>query len=169
MKQKRNIQTTGSFYNWIMSNNESLPKKDEWATICHWSDRDVAKVVEVSHDGKRCKIEDYGTIAALPNSEMGHQDWHHYPTGNIRQLVYRNRAWREEYETIEFTKEWIEYCETQSTWSYSAPLTPEQRDFIYNGQPHPQRVLEGITRKKINYSKISILFGVCNYHYDWTF
>ena len=95
MKQTRNIKTTGSFFNYLMSNNESLPKVGEWTTICHWSDRDVAKVVEVTDGGKRCKIEDYGTIAALPNSQMGHQDWHHYPTGNIRQLVYRNGAWRE--------------------------------------------------------------------------
>jgi len=33
----------------------------------------------------------------------------------------------------------------------------------------PMVVVDGITKAKKTYSKINIMFGVCNYHYDWEF
>lgn len=172
MKQKKALRTSGSFFNWLMSNNESVPKVGEWATICHWSDRDVCKVVEVSDDLKRVKIEHYSTVAHESAREIGigHQNWVHTPNGNFQTLVYRNGGWRIEGSQVVFTKEFIAKAESEGNeWMLSKSLTEDQKSEIYGDGYHPKKVVEGITRIKKTYSKINILFGECNYHYDWSF
>ena len=172
LEQKKSLRSSGSFFNWLMSNNKSIPVVGEWATICHWSDRDVAIVREVSSDFKRVVIEDCSTIASEMGREigMGHQCWEHTPNGNFQTLVYRNNSWKIEGHEIVFTKEFIEKAESEGNhWSLWKSLTPEQYNEIYQDDIRPQKEYEGITRKRKIYAKINILFGVCDYHYDWTF
>jgi hypothetical protein len=171
MNQTKSLKTSGSFFNWLMSNNSSVPVVGEWATICHYSDRDVAKVVDVSKDGKTVIIEDYSTIASEMGRKigMGHQHWEHTPTGHLRTLRYRNGGWKEVYHEVVFTDEWIEQANSNGIFALFKSLTEEQQEAVYGGDIRPKNVVEGITRKKKGYSKINILFGACDYHYDWTF
>ena len=171
MKQTKSLKTSGSLFNWLMSNNQSVPVVGEWATICHYSDRDVAKVVEVSKDGKTVVIEDHSTIASEMGRKigMGHQHWEHTPTGHLRTLRYRNGGWKEVYNEVVFTDEWIEKANADGIFALSRSLNQEQHDAVYGDDCRPSGVVEGITRKKKGYSKINILFGACDYHYDWTF
>jgi len=169
LKQTRKVQ--GSLVNSMYGNNSTVPKTGEWATICMWSDRSVAKVHAVSEDGKRVTLESCSTKADPEAKDIGigHQSWVHEPTGQYYDLVYRNGAWRRENIGVVFTKEYSE--------GYDFPankLTDEQREKIYTSDDghrecFPQQVVEGITRIKKSFPKISIIFGVCDYHYDWTF
>jgi hypothetical protein len=155
-----------------MSNNESVPVVGEWATICHWSDRDVAIIREVTNDGKRVVIEHCSTVADEKAREIGigHQLWNHTPNGHLQTLVYRNNSWRVESNTIVFTKEFILKAELENNhWSLWKSLTEDQYKEIYGDKCRPQNIIEGITKFKKEYSKINILFGECNYHYDWSF
>jgi hypothetical protein len=172
LKQTKSLKTSGSFFNWLMSNNESIPVVGDYATICHWSDRDVAIIREVSADFKRVVIEHCSTIATEEARQigMGHQSWQHTPSGHFQTLVYRNGGWKVEGCDVVFTKEFIAKAESENNhWSLWRSLTEEQYQEIYGESSRPQNVVEGITRKKMTFSKINIIFGVCNYHYDWSF
>jgi uncharacterized protein YhfF len=172
LTQKKSLKTSGSFFNWLMSNNESIPVVGDYATICFWSDRDVCIVREVSADFKRVVIEHCSTVAHESAKEigMGHQNWVHTPNGFFQTLVYRNGGWKVEGCDVVFTKEFIAKAESEGNdWSLWKSLTEQQYTEIYGDRSRPQNVVEGITRMKKTFSKINILFGVCNYHYDWTF
>lgn len=165
LKQTRKMQ--GSFFNSLMGNNSSIPKVGEWATICMYSDREVAKVHAVSKDSKRVTLELCDTSHdKTKEGGMGHQNWVHKPTGNYYDIVYRNNAWRRVVVSYVFTDDFIKNCGERFP---SRALTDEQREEIYGGEHYPQKVMEGITREKKSYPKLSILFGACDYHYDWTF
>jgi hypothetical protein len=168
LTQKKKLRDSGSFFNWLMSNNASVPVEGEWATICFWSDRDVCKVVEVSKDGKTVVIEDYDTKASKIGREigMGHQNWEHSPTGHLRTLVYRHGAWRVKSQERTFNKNWYEiYEKSDINWfDYIADI----KDQLWQ-EDGDLALIDGVTRVKTTYEKINIIFGRCDYHYDWTF
>jgi hypothetical protein len=87
----------------------------------------------------------------------------------VRTLRYRNGGWKEVYHEVVFTDEWIEQANANGIFALFKSLTEEQQEAVYGGDIRPKNVVEGITRKKKGYSKINILFGACDYHYDWTF
>lgn len=164
-KQTRKLQ--GSLVNSMYGNNSTVPKKGDWATICHYSDRSVVKVHAVSEDGKRVTLEYCDTTHdKTKEGGMGHQNWVHKPTGAYYDIVYRNGAWRKEITSYVFTKEYTENCGNMFP---AQTLTKEQHDEIYGGEVYPQKAVEGITRQKKSFPKTSIIFGVCDYHYDWSF
>lgn len=168
LSQKSKVGVAGSFINQMMGNNSSTPKVGEWATILRYTDRSVCKVVGVTKGGKVCRVEHYSAKAANSNSPIGHQDWEFEPTGSYSTYFYRYGAWYSVSEQITFTKE-FEEKHKDAHFSFSNALTHEQRMEIYQGDPLPQKVVEGITVKKNIYSKISIIFGKCDYYYDWSF
>jgi hypothetical protein len=161
---KQTAKLSGSFVNYLMGNNSSTPIVGEWATICLYSDRQVAKVTEVSKDGKRVVIQNYHTRGVGENLCMGHQSWEHYPSDNFETLIYRQGEWRIENKSLHFEDKWYKAFEESgqkwSEWVDGLNIWNEDNDLNY---------IEGITRIKTTYRKISIMFGVCDYHYDWTF
>ena len=166
--QKRSLRSTGSFFNYLMSNNASIPVVGEGATIMLWSDRHVADVVEVREDGMRVVIEH---SKAKLVGESYTQDWEYTPTGNYQTLVWRNNAWRVEQTQVVFTKKMIEEAKAEDKWvgCYVGDKYPEISKEIYGDHVYPQNVVDGFTREKKVYSKINILFGTKSYYYDWSF
>jgi hypothetical protein len=170
LKQTKKVGNAGSFINQMMGNNASAPIVGEWATLMHYTDRSVAKVVEVSEDGKTAKLQNYEAKAGAKEGGhgMGHQNWvFDAIEGSIETLVWLRGAWRTPINEIVFTKEYLDNC---PTFSPARSLTKEQLDEIYDGDIWPRKVVEGITRAKKSHSKpVSILFGTCDYYYDWSF
>ena len=124
-KQKMKMPKSGSFFNYLMSNNSTIPKINEYATILHYTDRSVVIVREISECGKKIKVENVSTEhdKTKPGG-CGHQNWIHTPAGYFDTIVWFRGKWRKEYNN-------------------------------YDG--------------KIARSPIRILFGTCDYHYDWSF
>jgi hypothetical protein len=84
LKQTQKLSNAGSFFNWLMSNNDSVPVAGEFATIMSYSDRDVVRVHSVSDCGKKVRLEVLETIADLSkNCQIGHQNWIHNSTGRF--------------------------------------------------------------------------------------
>lgn len=173
LQQTRKMQ--GSFVNSLMGNNSSIPKEGDWATICHYSDRSVVKVHKVSEGGKRVTLEYCDTTHdKTKEGGMGHQNWVHKPTGHFYDIVYRNGAWRKEVVSYVFTDEFMKRADEAGSWP-AGMLTEKQQREVY-GDPdskeytcYPIKEVEGITKVKKSFPKTSIMFGVCDYHYDWTF
>jgi hypothetical protein len=90
--QRLSLSTTGSFFNYLMANNSSIPVVGEGATILLYSDRKVADVIEVSKDGKKVVIEHLN--AKNISKQFGEQDWEFSPSGIKQTIVWRNNSWK---------------------------------------------------------------------------
>jgi hypothetical protein len=163
-KLSRNV---GSFFNYLMSNNQSIPQVGKGATQMHYTDRTCYEVIEVSKDLKKVKLE-YLEAEAIKDMQLptGHQTWNLKPTGYYIEVVYRHNAWRKKVKVVQFTDEFIK---TTNGFSCVRALTTEQIEAIYGNEVYPQNVVEGITEEVTEYHKINILFGVKDYYYDWSF
>jgi hypothetical protein len=154
----------GSFINLLYSNSQTTPKKGDWATICLYTDRQVAKVHDISKDGKRVIIQHCDTKGDGTDLPMGHQDWKHEPRDHFETIVYRNKSWRTESKSIEFDDKWYKQYEMSGErfkdYTNGLDLWDEHGDI---------KLIDGVTKLKTTYNKIDIVFGVCDYHYDWTF
>lgn len=165
MKQVTKVGVQGSLINQLMGNNNSVPIVGEYCTIMHYTDRTVAKVVEVSEDGKRCVIQD---CRAYPNpatkNDMGHQNWLFEDTAYTSNLVYSEKyqCWYKETKTIEFCKKFEESPQ------FEERNLPHMAAILWDEDVH-LKLVEGYTREKKGKSKISIIFGSANYYYDWEF
>lgn len=168
MKQTKKLSGSGSFQNYLLSNNASIPIVGNGATIMHYTDRDCAEVIEVSKDGKTCVIEHLDAIADTTKElGCGHQNWILKPTGRFDTITYRNGSWKVCGEKIVFTNEFKEA--NKKHFFIADALTDEQKNEIYGDDAWPRKVIDGITRKKKTYDTIRIIFGRKNYHYDWSF
>jgi hypothetical protein len=160
MQQRRKLE--GSFTNYLMGNNATIPVVGEGATLLSYSDRYPAEVLEVSIDGKRCVIRQMKHKAKPNAGGMGHQDWELSPDPDAPTdtLVYRNGAWRREVTQIVFVESWYDSFSTnQERWDAMREL----------GILDEIRPIDGVTKVKKSYDKVNILFGQAEYHYDWEF
>jgi hypothetical protein len=148
MKSKITTKETTSLVNLIYGNNQGIPVVGEGATELLWSDRLAYDVIEVSEDKKTAWIK-------RCSSDI------------IYKVVYRNRAWRKEFETADFLPEWTAKFPVNTR--YCEMLTEDERKAVYQDHIWPCNVVEGITYRKIIYSKINIIFGVKEEYQDPTF
>ena len=168
--QKQQLKEAGSFFNYLMANNSSIPVVGKGATILLYTDRTVAEVIEVSKDGKRVVIEH---LDAKNKGQFGEQNWEFSPSGRKETIIWRNNAWRREYIQIDFTEE-MKQLSMDNGYSvlvckYLDDNNPELSEEIYQGQAFPQKVIKGVTKANKMYPKINILFGAKNYYYDYSF
>jgi hypothetical protein len=161
MRQKRRLE--GSFTNYLMGNNSSVPEAGKGATMLMYSDRYPSEVLEVSRDGKRCVIRAMNHKGI--GKDMGHQDWNITPDPSApkQTLVYRNGAWRKECLMVVFNDDWYNsFATREELWDAQKRLN------VWDDRGE-LRVISGVTKVKRSYDKVNILFGVAEYHYDWEF
>lgn len=173
-RQRRKILQEGSLINNIMGNNSTLPKVGEGATRLWYTDRSCYDVVEVSECGRYVKLEELAAVAdRSKNIEMGHQNWILNKTGVFIDVEWYRGAWRIVRHEVEFTKEFKEEANRNGADDfygiYLCKHYPELSKEIYCDEPYPQKVVEGITRKKKVYDKVNLVFGTKDYYYDWDF
>lgn len=175
--QTAKIGVSGSFSNQMMGNNATEPKVGEWCTFMHYSDRSVGKVIEVSADGAECRVQLYDAVAFVPEGydslPHGHQSWKFEPTEQYKTLVWRNGAWRQKYRWIIYEKSFIQKIQDKHHSECVGIMLrrhyPNLCDKIYQGYVTPTAEIKGITKSIFRYNKESVVFGVCDYYYDWSF
>ena len=162
-------KTTGDLFNYLMGNNATLPEVGKGATILHWTDRSAYEVIEVSENKMECTIQRYDPERV---DGLGISDSQEYKYEKLTEekmhLVWRQGAWRAKDSEIVFTKEFIA-AHPECKWCLAEALTEEQRQEIYRGKVWPQKVVQGITRERKTYTKVSIIFGVKREYYDFSF
>ena len=172
--QRAKVGKAGSFFNQMMSNNRTVPVVGMGATQMFYSDRECFEVVEVSEDGMTAQLQYLDAKPAKLNQPYGSQEWILEPTDRFVTVVWRQNAWRTVGRKIVFTKEFEKQCEDEGVRYIGMHLrktNPELSDLIWgtDGEPFPQNVVEGYTREAKVYNKINIIFGVKDYHYDFSF
>lgn len=173
-RQKQRVGVAGSFINQMRGNNATLPEVGKGATEMHYTDRTCYEVIEVSDDHQTVKLEVLDAKADLTKTGgEGHQNWILEPTGRFITVVWRRDAWRTRQEVVTFTKAFRDKVEAEQSEKmfpdWRKALGDEQFKEIYGDNIRPVKVVDGITKKKFEYSKISIIFGSKDYYYDWSF
>ena len=161
MRQKRKLE--GSFTNYLMGNNSSIPEVGKGATELSYTDRYPYEVLEVSKDGKQCVIRAMKHKAI--GEGMGHQDWDITPdlSAPTQTLVYRHQAWRKVCSVVVFDQDWYDSFPTKEA------LWDAQKSLSVWDDRGDLKVIDGVTKVKKFYDKVNILFGHVEYHYDWEF
>lgn len=167
MKLQKSIagKTTGSFINYMMGNNTSLPEVGKGATVLMWTDRHAYEVLNVSEDSKRVVIQQYLPTRSDNNGMSETQNYEYKElNGQDEVIVWKWGAWRRESKIIEFTED---YAKTIGNDFYKSEdyklLYPEDND------SYCPVLIEGKTIQKTVYSKVNILWGVKEEYYDYSF
>lgn len=159
-RQKLALRNSGSLFNFLMAQNASIPVVGKGATILHWSDRDAYEVVEISEDGSRVTIQQYEAerIDGLGMSDC--QTYKYEKLNPCKQvIVWFRGAWRYEIHSITWMKG------VHDSFSGYADM---KRTGCFDDQGN-LKLIPGMTRMKKSYSKVNIIFGVKDEHYDFSF
>lgn len=172
MKTMKLGSETGSLMNHLMGSSNLPPVVGKGATILHWTDRSAYEVIEVTENGKRCKIQRYNPERVDENGMSESQSYKYEKlTDEVHSLVFRNDSWHFEKVEIVFTKEFLQ--KAGDNYMYSRLMTPEQKNAVYGvGDDYdcrPGFVVDGITRQRKVYPKVNIIFGVKREYYDYSF
>lgn len=160
--------TTGSLFNYLMGNNQSLPIVGEGATVLHWSDRDAYEVLAVSEDSECVVIAQYRPKRIDNEGISESQDYEYIDySDHLEVVVWRNGSWKTVIHEIDFVKSfWEEYqsqpAETVKQWR------EDNIEPLYDEDYH-LKLVPGKTRLKTKYDKINIIFGVKKQYYDYSF
>lgn len=147
---------TGSFVNMMMSQNSTLPEVGKGATVLHWTDRSAYEVMAVSEDKKRVVVQQYHPKRIDGNGMSDSQEYEYKELNGFNEVVvWKWGAWRWEKEVIRFVNPPTGYS--------------KEHEKYYDQETGRLRLIEGVTKKVKEYSKVSILWGVKREYYDFTF
>lgn len=163
----RRLGSAGGFFNQLMSNNQSVPVVGEGATELLYSDRHAYEVLEVNEKEKSCVIQRYNPKRT---DSLGMSDAQSYEykelTGTPFKLYWRRGAWRKKVESVTFTDEIMDEYGWNGTKMHEAY---KAAGGTYNDSMYPNKIIEGMTKKKTSWPKMSIIFGVKKEYYDFSF
>ncbi len=170
MKQKglKIGKETGSAVNWMMSNNSTEPKALEGATLLMWTDRHAYTITKVSEDKKQVTIQRCNAkrIDNLGMTDSGQEYDYSEHENSFMNLVYRNGSWRQVIEQVvlteSFRKEFeVKEKEDKNAWKEMIQPLFNDDNFL--------NLVEGKTKTKKSFPKVSILFGTRQEYYDFSF
>jgi hypothetical protein len=165
-KQKgKRIGSAGGFFNQLMSHNSSVPVVGEGATMLYHSDRHAYEVLEVNEKEKSCVIQRY---EPQRTDKLGMSDSQSYKyeklVGSPETLYWKYGAWRMKSQSIVFTDE------ARENFSTGPKLHEAYKAAggTYNGV-FANKEIEGLTKKKVSWDKVNIIFGMKQEYYDYSF
>ncbi|MBW3020186.1 hypothetical protein KY334_02740 [Candidatus Woesearchaeota archaeon] len=166
-KQKgRRLGSAGGFINQLMSNNSTVPKVGEGATEILYSDRHAYEVLAFDEEKKAVTIQRY---APTRLDKLGMSDVQNYEykelTGSPMNLYYKWGSWKRKGIKYVFTDE---FCKMYKDNYKLMHEEYKRRGGKYIGGFVGQ-VIEGITKKKIEWHTMNIIFGVKEEYYDFSF
>tara|TARA_R110001606_G_C15381749_1_gene650503 strand:+ start:2065 stop:2619 length:555 start_codon:yes stop_codon:yes gene_type:complete len=184
MKQTREVGVAGGFINQMMGNNSTVPVIGEGATVLMYSDRLAFEVIKVSKDSSKCTIQRYSKIRE-DFHVLSDQQGYTYDklTKETRNLVWRNKkggTWCEHSTQVRVIPKIQKYLNQNSSKYFLGDQIKEvYGQEIYNEiyRTHEEdgtyrlgmAIMEGITKEYNNYDPISIIFGIKDEYYDFSF
>tara|TARA_R110000744_G_scaffold134922_3_gene244231 strand:- start:7544 stop:8071 length:528 start_codon:yes stop_codon:yes gene_type:complete len=172
--QTKSINNSGSFVNWMMSNNNTLPEIGEGATELMWSDRQPHQVTWVSDDKSECIIQSINAKRIDTNGMSESQNYDYSDVTDHKQhLIWRNKqggCWCIKSKEIRFIPKFKKQYEIENQKEfYASELSKELKTEIFGDKYYPQNIIKGITKEYTNYNKINIAFGYAQKYHDFTF
>jgi hypothetical protein len=158
---------TGSVINSLMAPNvnskNNTPVVDEGATVFMWTDRHAYTVREISKDGKKVKLQRCSPKRTDGNGMSDCQSYDYSEhTNNFLDIQLFRGNW-----TVPSTDvAWIKGMHERSQEEFSQE---EYEDKFFNKHSYGLQVVDGYTRSKTKYNKISIGFGARREYHDFSF
>ena len=179
-RQTRKIGVAGGFINQMMGNNDTLPVVGEGATILMYSDREAHEVIEVSDDGMQCVIRkmDAKNIGTSYGDER--YTYKSNPENYTTTLEWSNKkqCWGSVGYSVEIIKALANKYYKKYGWgsteillkdcgieSYQHLYEDPNADNYYN----QMMIIDGVTKKYKNFTKVSIIFGTMQQYRDPSF
>ena len=157
---------TGSFFNWMMSKNQSIPVVGAGATILLWTDRHAYEVIEVNEKEKSCVIQRY---APKRTDDFGMSDSQDYEYKELTEekvkLYYRWGGWKSRRDSVNFTEDALEKHGDFGPAlhdAYKAAGGEYVGAFISS-------VIPGLTKPCVEWNSVNILFREKREYYDYSF
>ena len=180
LKQNRKIGVAGGFINQMMGNNKTIPVVGQGCTILHYSDRSAYEVIEVSNDGMECVIREM--TSKFVGSGYGDERYTYQSNleNNTIKLEYSNKkqCWGEITYTVEIIKSLskkyfnkygygsIEFLlKDNGIKSYEHLYANPNADNDYN----EMMIINALTKKYKNFTKVSCIFGIMEEYRDPSF
>ena len=183
-RQSKKVSQSGSFVNWLASNNESTPVVGQGGTRYYYSDRTAFEVLSVSKDGTKVEVADYDAKRIDSNGMSECQAYEYEKLGTPYLLVWRwapgkkTGAWYIPRQEVLFTKQLVEAAKAVgSEWNIPSfiaeqeGLTEEEvREKLRPSFDFDKmQEVEGWTRRTTKYMKVNVNFGVKHAYYDFSF
>ena len=155
---------TGSFQNWMMSHNNTIPEIGKGATELHWTDRTPYEVLDVSNGGKSALIRRYN-VKASKTMQMGEQAWDLIPDTESEGIWvhWKWGAWRTKseryYNTDKYWEDFEHNKNTMDIQDFKAWMTKHEDKSQY-----PEYF-----EYYMEWHKRNLIFGFAEHHYDWEF
>ena len=166
MKQSLTFNTTGSLVNWMMGNNQTIPEIGKGATMLFHSDRHAYEVIDVNEKSKSVVIQRYHPkrVDKLGMSDQQSYEYNELIEGTIT-LYYKWGSWKKKHVGFTFTDE------AHKKYGNHGKLLNEafsKAGGVYNGV-FINSLIEGLTKLKIEWTTVNIIFGVKQEYYDYSF
>jgi len=181
LKQTRKVGTAGSFFNQLMGNNRTIPVVGKGATILHYSDRSAYEVLEVNEADLSCIIDRYDPERVDKNGMSDCQSYKYEKLhGNPQRLVWRKKqggTWCFHTKEVRIIPKVLKELQSKSLkYCYDSMIKDvygqEMVDKIWQEDEDGylvMQVVEGITKEYDRYDPVSIIFGVKQEYYDFSF
>lgn len=173
--QTLNIKNSGSFVNWMMANNNTLPEVGKGATELMWSDREPYQVTWVSDDKTECIIQPINAKRIDKNGMSESQQYDYSEVLDCKiHLVWRKKqggCWCKKSKEIRFVPKFVKQWEEENKQMFfGSSISKELKEQIYtDGSYYPNNIIKGITKEYTKYSKMNIRFGYATKYYDFSF
>jgi len=181
-KQTRKVGVAGGFFNQLMGNNKSVPVVGEGATYLMYSDRHAYEVISVDEENQSCVIERYDP-ERTDNLGMSDSQGYKYEklTGSRLTLVWRKKqggCWCVHSKEVRIIPKVLKEMEKVSNkWNPFDQIKEVYGQEVYDQvceQKDPDsrwaaNIVEGITKEYDRYHPFSIIFGVKQEYYDYSF
>ena len=178
-KQSRKVGVSGGFINQMMGNNSSIPIVGEGATILMYSDRKANEVIEVSEDGNSCVIRE--VLANHIGKSYGDERYEYSsnPSGITKTLEWneKKKCWGESWDTIHIIKSDAKKYSDKYGYGWT-DIYLEERGLTYDDLLDASamrdgytryKLIEGVTKRYKNFSKVSVIFGIMEEYRDPSF
>ena len=169
-KQKRKIGVAGCFQNQLMGNNSTTPMVGEGATILLYSDREAYEVISVSDDENSCVIREVN--AKFIGKSYGDERYEYSsdPDGVTRRLEWnhKKKCWGSIWYSIQIIKSLEKEYYKKYGYGWNKILLADRgltRDDI-TSKEGGYKLIEGLTKRYKNFSRVSIIFGIMEQYRD---
>jgi len=176
-RQTRKVGVAGGFINQMMGNNSTEPKVGEGATILMYSDREAYEVIDVSEDGNQCTLREMDTIFIGSGYGDERYEYKSNPNNYTTELEWNEKkgCWGIVTYSVEIIKSLVNKYHKKHGWGWVDEFLKdfgiESYQHLYvdpNDDNHydQMKLIDGVTKRYKNFSKVSVIFGVMQKYRD---
>jgi hypothetical protein len=157
---------TGSFFNHLMSYNDSVPEVGKGATILYWTDRHAYEVIEVDEDKKKVVIQKYAPNMPKGMKGPNYGQIYEYKelTNEKMTLYYKWGSWKYKILKVVFTDEAKKKYEMGPKLHEAYKAAGGEYTDCFVGT-----IIPGFTKQITEWCSVNVLFGTKEEYYDYSF